>query len=70
MLSEETKKIDIYDILKNNMYLDLFKIKMFDCLKQKVVNVYYLRINGEYKITIKKCEFQCLKVLGIKEVII
>ena len=69
-MSEETRKIDIMTILENNMFFEIFTIKMYDMLKQKIVNVYYLRINAEYKISIKKNEFYCLKALGIKEVII
>lgn len=70
MVSEDTRKIDIYNLLKNYINLEIFKIKMFDCLKQKVITVYYLRINCEYKIVIRKCEFQCLKALGIREILI
>lgn len=69
-MSEETRKIDIMSILENNMFFEIFTIKMYDMLKQKIVNVYYLRINAEYKISIKKNEYYCLKALGIKEVII
>lgn len=70
MLSEETRKIDIFDILQKHLDCEIYKIKIYDCIRQCLSWVYYFRINKEYRIQINKAEFFCLRKLGIREVII
>lgn len=70
MLSQDTIKIDIFDILKKYFDAEIFKIQTYDCIRQRVAWVYYFRLNKEYKIQIQKNEYFTLRTLGIKEIII
>lgn len=64
------KKEEIFKILEKYAYAEIYKIQVYDMIIQKVIDIFFFRINKEYKIQIQKSDFMLLKRLGIREVII